>query len=115
MRQLLDEVSELRDLVAGRRLAASERALLERVLPVVHRVTRGRAFVPADLFEYAEARTGDATALREALGSRSARQVGKLLARARGATIGGYRIRRECDETGAPLWVCFANKPAETS
>lgn len=111
LREVLMELSELRELVAGRRLSSSERTLLASALPIVHRVTREAPFAAGDLIDYARASTPDALALRAALAGRSARQVGKLLARARGGTIGGYRIRREGDECGSVLWVCLANKP----
>lgn len=110
LREIRDDIAELREIVGGRRLSESEQALLDRALPVVYRVTHGRLFAASDLLEFAQSRTADATALREALGIRSARQVGKLLARARGCTIGGYRVRRECDDAGMVLWVCLQNK-----
>ncbi len=106
---LRDDTGELRELIAGRRLSASERAAFARVLPAIHRATHGELFASADIVEY-QKRGNDAAALRETFGKLTAKQIGKLLARARGCTIDGYRIRRECDDAGAALWLCSRNK-----
>lgn len=112
LRSLREDLAELREIVAGRRLSDAERALLDRALPVVYRVTAGSVFAAGDLLDYALASTADAVALREALGVRTPKQVGKLLARSVGAAINGHRIHRAGDDGGAALWLCWRNKPS---
>src|SRR5690349_15951237 len=96
MAELAAEIRGLRADLAGRqrgRLSAADDAAMVALLPSLVAVVREKVFAVADLAAHAALDVG--TDMRIALAvAGGPRKVGKLLRRADGHTIAGYRVDR---------------------
>lgn len=78
---------------APRRLSRADEAALAALLPAISKTIGARTFSVRMLTEHAALDVGPAIALRGALASiGSPHKIGRLLLRAEGADIGGFRI-----------------------
>jgi hypothetical protein len=102
LRELVEQVKGLRADLRERRPAASlsrdDRAYLARLLPVLGGVYGSEGFTSRDCVE------DDAPAVRLVLEGRSAKAIGKLLARAEGIAIAGLLVRRTGVDGQVTVW-----------
>jgi len=107
MAELAAEIRGLRADLAGRqrgRLSAADDTAMAALLPILVAVVRGKVFAVADLAAHAALDVG--ADMRIALGvAGGPRKVGKLLRRADGHTIAGYRVDRVGADRAGALWT----------
>ena len=87
-------------------LSKKDRLTLERLLPAVAAV-----FNDGELFTSRELVAHPAPGLRVLRGGLSTKQIGRLLTRADGTTIGGFRVERHGTEVNVALWRVIPGEP----
>ena len=105
--ELLAEMRALRLAVerqqqGQRSVRRADRAVLERLLPVIAAVHGSEEFLSADLVE------ADAPGLRLVCAGISARSMGRLLRRTAGNPVGGYMVERLGLVAGVAIWRVVA-------
>lgn len=95
--QIADDVRAIRAAVDARhvrrRLSRGDEMALVALLPVIAAAVGNRTFSVNELFAHAELNVESSIALREQLAvAGNSRRIGRLLIRADGVDIGGYRI-----------------------
>jgi hypothetical protein len=98
---LQEEVRSLRAALEERRRPAPD-AAGEALLRAIWRHAKGYSFGAAELIRHAA--LADAVELREALGGRNARALGRLLRRPEGRELAGLVLYREAEARDGLVW-----------
>jgi hypothetical protein len=107
---VLRELRAIRKLLEPRArpvtLNKKDQVTLERLLPAVAAV-----FNDGELFTSRELVAHPAPGLRVLRGGLSTKQIGRLLTRADGTTIGGFRVECHGTEVNVKLWRVVPSEP----
>jgi hypothetical protein len=105
---VLRELRAIRQLLEPRvrpTLSKRDRVTLERLLPAIADVFDGELFTSRELVAH------PAPGLRVLRGGLSTKQIGRLLMRADGTTIAGFRAECHGSEINVKLWRVVPSEP----
>ena len=99
--EIVSEVRALREVLTRDRrplLSREDRVILRRILPAIVGVRRSERLTSRDLVE------DDTPAIRLAVGSMTAKQIGKLFARAASVQIDGLMVQKDGVDFRVTAW-----------